>query len=274
MKPFRSLLFVPGTRPDRFEKALASGADAVVFDLEDSVEPGRKAEARHLVGECLASLPARDVLLFVRLNAARSATWVAELEYFAGRRGFDAAVLPKAESAAVVEEVAQALDAPVVPLLETVRGILRAAEIAAASATIPALLFGAEDLTAELGIPRTVDGEELVMARSAVVLAAASVGADAIDAVFVNVGDPEGLKRDAARARAVGFRGKMAIHPLQIPMIHDVFTADPAEIAAAERVVKAYAAAQAAGQGVIRLDDRMVDVPIVERAKRVLERKR
>lgn len=274
MRPFRSLLFVPGTRADRFAKALASGADAVVFDLEDSVEPAQKARARALVGEFLAAPSACEVLRLVRLNAERSPTWAAELEFFAARRGFDAVVVPKVERAGAVEEVAARLRAPVVPLLETVGGILGAAGIAAVSAEVPALLFGAEDLTAELGIARTVEGEELVVARSMVVLAAAAAGVDAIDAVFTDVGDEEGLRRDCARARAVGFRGKMAIHPAQLGVIHELFTPGAAEVAAARRTVAAYEEAQAAGEGVIRLDGRMVDVPVVERARRILARAR
>jgi citrate lyase subunit beta/citryl-CoA lyase len=275
MKPFRSVLFVPGTRPDRFEKAMSSGADAVIFDLEDSVEPSQKARAREAVGGYLAAAAAPDgVLRFVRLNAAHSATWVVDLEYFAANRGFDAVVLPKTESPAIVEELARTLGVPVIPLLETAKGILRAGEIASASATVPALLFGAEDLTAELGIPRTIDGDELVLARSTVVLAAASIGADAIDAIFVDVKDADGLRRDCARARAVGFHGKMAIHPAQLPIIHEMFTPSPAELADARRMVDAYEQAQASGEGVIRLDDKMVDVPIVERARRLLGRAR
>jgi citrate lyase subunit beta/citryl-CoA lyase len=273
MKPFRSVLFVPGTRPDRFEKAMRSGADAVIFDLEDSVEPARKPEARAHVGAFLETPPG-EVLRLVRVNAAHAPTWAADLEYFSAHRGFDAVVVPKTESAAIVEEVASTLHTPVVPLLETVKGILRAGEIAAASATVPALLFGAEDLTAELGIPRTIDGEELVLARSTVVFAAASVGADAIDAIFVDVKDADGLRRDCARARAVGFHGKMAIHPAQVPIIHEMFTPGPAELADARRIVDAYERAQSSGEGVIRLDDKMVDVPIVERARRLLGRAR
>ncbi len=273
MKPFRSLLFVPGTRADRFPKAMASGADAVVFDLEDSVEPGQKARARALVGEFLATpAPAGGVLRLVRVNAAQSPTWAAELEFFGRHRGFDAVVIPKSESAAIVEEVATTLGAPVVPLLETAKGILRAAEIAGAAAPMPAILFGAEDLTAELGIPRTVDGDELVLARSAVAMAAAAAGADAIDAVFVDVRDERGLRRDCERARAVGFHGKMAIHPAQLAVIHGVFTPRDEELESAHRIVEAYERAEAAGEGVIRLDDRMVDVPVVQRARRLIER--
>ena len=181
-------------------------------------------------------------------------------------------MLPKAESAADIEHVA--VVAPVrcvIPLLETARCIVDAAAIAAAKATVPALIFGAEDLTAQLGIPRTVDGEELLHARSQIVLAAATTGADAIDAVFVDFTAPEQLRRDAIRARALGFRGKTAIHPDQIATINDVFSPSADDVARARRLVEADAAARAQGEGAFRFDDQMVDAPVVARARRVLE---
>jgi citrate lyase subunit beta / citryl-CoA lyase len=158
----------------------------------------------------------------------------------------------------------------VIPLIETARGVLNAAAIASADASVPAMLFGAEDLTAQIGVPRTIDGDELVFARSQVVMAATSVGAEAIDAVFIDINAHEELRRDAHRAKALGFRGKMAIHPSQIPHIHEVFNPTKAELAKAQRIVDAYDQAQAQGEGVIRLDDRMVDMPVVQRAKRLL----
>jgi citrate lyase subunit beta/citryl-CoA lyase len=268
----RSILFVPGTRADRFSKAMAAGADAVVFDLEDGVEAARKEEARRLVGEWLATGPASPSARFVRVNSARSAWIDADLAWLAGvARHIDAVVVPKTESPRDVERVAVVAPSHrVIPLLETARGIVGAAAIAAANADIPALLFGAEDLTAELGIPRTLGGDEILLARSQVVLAAATIGADAIDAVFVDLASPDRLREDAVRARALGFRGKMAIHPDQIAVINDVFSPSPDEIAAAQRVIDADAAARAKGEGAFRLDDRMVDAPIVARARRVL----
>ena len=179
--------------------------------------------------------------------------------------------MPKTETPAQVAAVAQGLRAGrVIPLIETARGVMNAAGIAAAADSIPALLFGAEDLTAQIGIARTVDGDELVFARSQIVLAATSIGADAIDAVLINITALDDLRRDALRARAMGFRGKMAIHPSQIPVIHEVFSPSPTERAHAQRIVEAFDRAQAEGEAVIRLDDRMVDMPVVVRARRVL----
>lgn len=268
----RSVLFVPGTRPDRFQKAFDSGADAVILDLEDAVEAGRKEDARRQVAEWVAGTPRARAGRFVRINAPGSPWIDGDLGWMRTQGGsFDAVVIPKAERATDVERVATAIGSRrVIPLLETARGILHAAAIATADADIPAILFGAEDLTAELAIPRTLDGEELLFARSQVALAAATIGADAIDAVFVDLAAPEALRRDAMRARALGFRGKMAIHPDQVPVINRVFSPTAEEIAAARRIVDADASARAGGEGVFRLDDRMVDAPVVRRAHRVL----
>lgn len=270
----RSLLFVPGTRPERFTNAVNAGADGVVIDLEDSVDASRKAEARAAVVEFLADpLASFDAgpAVFVRVNASGSEWHADDLAAVSALTSIGGIVLPKAESPVDVAVAAESVaSGVVVPLIETARGVLNAAEIATASEAIPALLFGAEDLTAQLGIPRTIDGDELVYARSQVVLAAAAAGADAIDAVFIDIGDLDSLRRDASRARAMGFRGKMAIHPSQIPVIHEVFTPSEDERERAQRIVDAFDNAQAEGEAVIRLDDRMVDMPVVMRAKRVL----
>ncbi len=267
----RSLLFVPGTRPDRFASALASGADAVVFDLEDSVDPTRKAEARTAVVAFLSQPPSTSASLIVRVNSFGSAWYSEDIESIASLQSIRAIVLPKAEVPAQVAAAARATaSGRVIPLIETARGVLNAASIAAAAESIPALLFGAEDLTAQIGIPRTIDGDELVFARSQVVLAATSVGADAIDAVFINITALDDLRRDALRARSMGFRGKMAIHPSQVPVIHEVFSPSPEERTHAQRIVDAFEQAQSDGEAVIRLDDRMVDMPVVVRAKRLL----
>ena len=271
-RPLRSLLFVPAIRADRFAKAFASGADAVVIDLEDAVPADRKAEARAIVGEWLAGASASRTARFIRVNAPGS-PWLDEdlawLRLLAAE--FDAIVVPKVETAEAIEQVAEAGPTDhVIPLLETVRGVSNADAVTAAKVSVPAVLFGAEDLTAELGVPRTLDGEELLYARSRVVFAAAAAGAEAIDAVWTDLTSSDGLRKDALRARALGFRGKMAIHPCQGPVINDVFTPSPEEIAAAKRLVEADEQARAQGDGVFRLDDRMVDAPVIKRARRIL----
>lgn len=270
----RSVLFVPGTRPDRFAKALISGADAVVFDLEDSVEANRKTEARDIVAHGLGTLDdSPSVRRFVRVNAAGS-PWIGDdLAAIRGMRGVDAVVLPKAESPLDLEQVATALDSRrVVPILESAAGVLQAPAIAQAEAVIPALLFGAEDLTAQLAIARTIEGEEILTARSLVVLAAALAGAEPVDAVFIDLKNLDGLRRDALRARALGFRGKMAVHPNQVTVINEVFSPSADELADARGIVEAYDVATSRGDGVIRYQGLMIDVPIVTRARRVIAR--
>jgi citrate lyase subunit beta/citryl-CoA lyase len=275
--PIRSLLFAPGTRPDRFDKAMNAGADAVAFDLEDSVEAGRKPEARALIANYLAT-PRIGALRLIRFNPPDTPEGEADLEYFGAAPGFDGVLLPKVETAGAVEQVARAFAArsasrtapPLFLLLETPRAILKAAEIVMADAPVAALLFGAEDYTASLAIERTIDGEELSFARAQIVLAAALVGADSIDGVCIDLNDTDGLRRDCARARALGFRGKMAIHPRQLELINTSFTPTVAEIERAERLIETYETARAAGHGVTTMDGQMVELPIVERARRLI----
>ena len=274
--PWRSVLFVPGTSRERFPKAFAAGADAVVLDLEDGVDAARKAEAREAVGAWLKTLSSGGPARLVRVNAAASSFIADDLSWLPSIDGlYDGLVLPKVESPDQIDRVAAAAPSRrVIPLLETARGILRAPEIVTAEARIPAVLFGAEDLTAELGIPRTVDGEELIAARGQVVLAAASIGADPVDAVFVEIANPDRLRQDAVRARAVGFTGKMAIHPDQVPVINDVFSPSADEVAAARKILAAGEAARARGEGAFRLEGRMVDAPVIRRAQRVIASRR
>ena len=275
--PLRSMLYVPGTRQDRFGKAMSAGADAVVFDLEDSVESGQKEKARSLIAEFLAA-PSTGPLRLVRFNAVHSADGEADLEFFSRRPGFDGVLLPKVETVGLVEMVTRVFSRhapggtvpPLLVMLETPSAILRAGDIAAADAPIAALLFGAEDFTAGLGVERTTDGEELLFARGQSALAAAAARVEAIDAVFTDLNDMEGLRRDCRRARGLGFRGKMAIHPKQIDIINETFTPTAAEVEGARRVIDAYETARAAGQGVTTLEGKMVELPVVERARRVL----
>jgi citrate lyase subunit beta/citryl-CoA lyase len=266
----RSILFVPGTRVDRFARALASGADAVVFDLEDGVDSSRKLEARAAVHAFLAGSPEGAARRFVRINRPGT-PWHDDDVAMVKADGVDGVVLPKSESPEEVETVARHVKPrEVFPLLETANGILRAQAIAGAGDAVAAILFGAEDLTAQIGIPRTVDGDELIFARSQVVIAATAAGIDAIDAVLIDITAADALRRDAARARSLGFRGKMAIHPDQVPVINEVFTPTAAELERARRIVEAFDDAQTRGESVIRLDDRMIDAPVVARARRLL----
>jgi citrate lyase beta subunit len=267
----RSLLFVPGSRPDRFAKARGAGSDAVVFDLEDAVDAARKSEAREAVGAFLASSASSGSHRIVRLNQPGSRWFEDDRRWIAGLTGCDGIMIPKIESAAAIALVAAAAAGrPLLAMLETPPAILRADAIIAGSPPLLGICLGAEDLTASLGVPRTTGGQEILVARSLVALAAAAAGLLAIDAVYTGVSALDDLAEDARRARALGFTGKMAIHPAQVPVINSVFTPTPDEIASARRIMDADASARTRGEGVTRLDDRMIDAPVVTRARRIV----
>ncbi|MFB6124965.1 MAG: CoA ester lyase [Halanaeroarchaeum sp.] len=270
----RSLLFTPGDRPEMLRKAPRSDADVLAFDLEDAVVPEAKADARAAVGEVLAD-PAfePDAEVCVRVNPdGRDAD--EDLDVIADAGGVpDVVMLPKAERADQVATLGRMLaehDFPVrvLPLVETAAGVLHAEAIAAADPTV-AIAFGAEDLAADVGASRTAEGTEVLHAREHVVLAAAAADVEAIDTVFTDFGDEDGLREATRFGIQLGYDGKMAIHPNQVDPINDAFTPDPADVDWAERVV---AAREDAASGVFVVDDEMIDAPLIAQAERILAR--
>ncbi|TAM60103.1 CoA ester lyase [bacterium] len=256
----RSYLFAPGHDAKLLERVYAAGADAVVLDLEDAVPEDAKQRARAMVVEALRRRPA-----WVRVNAARSSRCAADLEAVAplvlGIR------IPKVESAEDVAWVAaRAPQLPLACTIESARGVLAAREIAAAPEAVQ-LIYGNADLCADLAI----DGGEMatLYARSQLVLAARAAGiAPPCDGAYTRIADEDGLRREAAFARSLGFFGKSAIHPRQLAVIHEAFTPSPAQVAWAQRVLAAF---DAAGGAAARTQDgEMVDVPVAERARQVL----
>ncbi len=271
----RSLLFSPGDRPELMRKAPGSGADVVVFDLEDAVAPGRRPEARSAVAEVLGDLDA-DCEVAVRVNAAGIAADDDLAAVATAADGLDAIVLPKVDAAEDVETLDRlldehGLDVPVFALVETAAGVLAAENIAAAHPT-DALVFGAEDLAADLGATRTAEGTEVLYARERVVVAATAAGVDAIDTLHTDYEDDEGLREDAARSVRFGYDGKIAIHPRQVPIINDAFTPDPADLEWAERVLQARDEAAADDRGVFEVDGEMIDAPLIAQAERICRR--
>ncbi|WP_435076138.1 HpcH/HpaI aldolase/citrate lyase family protein [Halococcus sp. AFM35] len=271
----RSVLFTPADRPDMCRKAPDSGADVVVFDLEDAVAPARKDEAREAVSEVLTSDFDPDCEVCVRVTREHDADLDALLD---GDPRLDALMLPKVEGGEDVAALADSLadrDAtyPVFALVETARGVLNADAIAAAETTT-AVCFGAEDLAADIGARRTDDGTEVLYARERTVLAASAAGIDAIDTLVTDIEATERLREDADFAIDLGYGGKMAIHPAQVPVINDAYTPDDERIAWAERVLDGKDEADAEGRGVFRVDDEMIDAPLVAQAERVLDRAR
>ena len=268
----RSVLFSPGDRPELVRKGAASGADTLVADLEDAVAPGAKEEARTATADLLAD-PGfdPDVELCVRVTGTETAADAAALAD-AGAR-VDAVMVPKAERPTTVRETATVFadhgyDVPVLALIETARGVVNAVRVADAEPT-DALLFGAEDLTAELGATRTETGEETAYAQQRVVTAATAAGVDAIDTVYTAFENEAGLREATDRAVHLGYDGKMAIHPAQVAPINEAFTPDPEELAWAERVLDAR---DATDRGVFEVDGEMIDAPLVARAERVRDR--
>lgn len=274
----RSLLFSPGDRPEMLRKAPGTGADVVIFDLEDAVAPARKADARESV-ETVLSDEAFDPACEVCIRVNRDPVDIDDdLAAIAGADPVDTVMLPKVDSTADIGTLDRLfaehdLELPVVPLVETARGILNAAAIADED-SVEGLAFGAEDLSADIGATRTSTGREVEYARQHVVLAAAAAGVDAIDTVYTDIDDLEGLREDTQTAVQLGYDGKPAIHPGQVTVINDSFTPDPDQIDWARRVLEARNAADESEQGVFRVDGEMVDAPLVTRAERIADRAR
>jgi len=280
-RPMRSKLFVPGSRPDLFAKALASAADALSFDLEDAVQPDRKAEARRLVAELLRSPDgaASPKLMVVRVNGLATEHFEADLGAIVGPR-LDLVNLPKVESPDDVRAAAAALDrveagrgltAPVGLLvnIESPRGLRLAAAIAAADPRVAGLQLGFADLFEPLGIDRT-DAAAVHHLQLAVRLAAGEAGVPAYDAAYAAVNDPDGFRREAEAARRLGYAGKSCIHPGQVPLANAVFRPTDAEIAHASRVVEAWRQAEASGVGAVLVDGTMIDPPFARRAQAIV----
>lgn len=256
-------LFVPGDRPERVAKAAASGADAVIVDLEDAVDAAKKGEARAAAAEADAG----QVPLWVRVNGSDTEWFEADLAALAARaKAVTGIVLPKAERADDVARIAQALGpVAVLPLVETARGLKDVATLLAL-ASVPGLAFGSIDYALDLGCASA--WEPLLAARSALVFESRLAGkVPPIDGVTAEFRNLELLGDEAARARALGFGGKLAIHPAQIAPIQAAFRASAEEVDWARRVV-----AGAESDGAVAVDGQMIDKPLVEQARRILAR--
>ena len=273
----RSLLFSPGDRPELMRKAPQSGADTVCFDLEDAVAPSRRDEARAAVREVLTDPefdPDCEVTVRVSVDAATDVD--ALLDDAPESFRLDGVMVPKVTEADDVSWVADLLDEhdaepALLALVETARGVLAAEAIADSPAT-DALVFGAEDLAADVGATRTDEGTEVLHARQQIVLAASAAGVDAIDTLHTDYEDEEGLREDTEFGLGLGFDGKMAIHPTQVPVINDAFTPAAERVEWAERVLEARDEAEAEGRAVFSVDGEMIDAPLIAQAERVLER--
>jgi len=277
-RPRRSRLYAPGNNPRLLAGIDVHGADCVLLDLEDSVPLSEKASARILVKHLLAELAFPEDV-WVRINGLDTE---GEHDVREVLRGCPHGLcLPKVESAADVIELSKLLDeveaaygiesgfTKIMPIIETARGVLRCEEITAADPRIVMVAFGAEDFTRDVGASRSRDS--LLFARSMIVAAATVAGIQASDTVFADLSDAEGLAAETALARELGFDGKGAINPRQLAAIHRAFSPSEDELAYAQRVVEAAEAAERAGSGAIALEGKMIDKPVLERAKRILK---
>jgi citrate lyase subunit beta/citryl-CoA lyase len=276
------MLFLPGNTPNMIINGDALGADSIILDLEDAVSPDEKDSARILVRNSIAEMGFADVEITVRINAIDTAYWKDDLEAIVPLKP-DLIMPPKASSAAdmqtldaYIADIERRNGMPVgsvrlIPLIETALGVERAFEIASATPRVAALFLGGEDLTADLRCKRTKAGNEIDYARKRLVCAARAAGVDVYDTPFTDVNDDEGIVIDAEYAKSLGFTGKSAIAPRHVRVINEVFSPSLADVEYAKLVFEAIRIGKEQGKGAVSLRGKMIDKPIVERARQTLE---
>jgi citrate lyase beta subunit len=276
---------MPGDDRRKIEKGAALGVDGVIMDIEDGTALHRKQEARDTIREALATVDFGRAGKLVRVNPPET-NWTRDdiLQTIGGKP--DAYVVPKVESAETVQTVSEwigQLEARngwaygtvrLLAMIETARGVLNAAQIAEADPRLDALVLGSEDLASTIGATRTPEGWEIFYARGAVVIAAGANDLLALDSIYADFQDEAGLRADALRAAGMGFTGKCAIHPKQVGPIQEIFTPGAEAVDRARRLVEAFAAQQEAGAGAFTFEGKMVDMPMLRSAERVLARAR
>jgi citrate lyase subunit beta/citryl-CoA lyase len=285
MDQMRSWMFVPGHRQRMIDKALGLNADAIMLDIEDGVAPDEKDTARKNIADSLGrekavGTPAR----YVRINAIGHPRMAADLEAVV-RPGLEGLVCPKVDTADEVRQVDATLNdkepknklakgsVRLLIAVESPRGLLNAPAIAAASPRILGIIFGAEDFGREIGLPMVREGEarDLIYARSSIVIAAASAHVQAVDGVWVDLNDSQGLLAFAKQSRQLGFTGMSCIHPSQVEAINMTFSPTAEEIDYCQKVLQAFEAANARGDGSIAFGGQLIDRPIIERARRTID---
>jgi citrate lyase subunit beta/citryl-CoA lyase len=276
VRPRRSVLYVPGSSARALEKARTLPVDGLILDLEDAVAPSAKEEARRAVGAALRAGGFGHRELAVRVNGPGS-PWGADDLAFAARAGADAVVLPKVEGPEEVREAERALAAAGAPdalalwcTIETPRGVLAAAAIAAATPRLAALVMGTSDLVKDLRARHTPGRAEVLVALGTVLLAARAHGLAALDGVHLDLSDDAGFEAACRQGRDLGFDGKTLVHPRTAEAANRAFAPSDAEVAAARRVIAVHAEADAAGRGVVVVDGRLVEALHVEEARRTV----
>jgi citrate lyase subunit beta/citryl-CoA lyase len=282
MTILRSLLFVPGNKSSMLTKALGLRPDAFVPDMEDSVPAAEKANARVTIREILPRLAATGIPVIPRVNALETDWIEADLGAVVGPHVYGVSV-GKLRSAADVSAISQRIGAlearaglapdtvKLVPWIETALGVVNCDAICRASERVVAAAFGGEDFTNDMGIERLEDEQQVAYARQKLCVSARAAHVLALDTPYFKLRDADGLRANALAAKNIGFKGKFAIHPDQIAALNECFSPSAQEIAHAERVVAAFAEAEARGRGSTSLDGWVIDVPVVKRARALLE---
>ncbi len=285
MRARRALLYMPGDDLHKIRKAAALGADCTCMDMEDGVAINRKQAARQTIVEALENLDFGRSERLVRINPVGSGWEEGDLQA-ALQPNTQGLVLPKVEHAEAIRWVSSRIAAVerargwtpgkigLIAIVETARGILNLKDIAGADPRLQALIFGAEDFAGDIGAQRTSQAWEVFYARSAVVTHAAAFDLQAIDMVYVDFHDLQGLREEARQGAGMGFEGKQVIHPNQIAPVQEAFTPSEEAIQTAARLVQAHADHQQSGVGAFALDGKMVDAPVVKAAQRVLAKAR
>ncbi|WP_125583462.1 citrate (pro-3S)-lyase subunit beta [Levilactobacillus cerevisiae] len=278
----RTMMFVPGNNPAMVKDAGIYGADSIMFDLEDSVSLPEKDAARLLVYEALQTQDYGTAEMVVRVNGQDTPFYDNDVKAMV-KAGIDVIRLPKAESPEMVEKLdadiaaaekefgREAGSTHLMAAIESAKGVLRAADIAAASDRMIGIALSAEDYTTDMKTHRYPDGRELEFARNMVLHAARAAGVAAFDTVFTNMDDTEGFYRETEYIHQLGFDGKSLVNPRQIPMVNKVYEPTEAEIKNARNVINAIQEAKLKGSGVISMNGQMVDRPVVLRAQRVMK---
>ena len=281
MHLYRSLIFVPGIRENMIDKARSFDADVIVLDLEDSVPPAEKEQARQVVRRAIPTLAALGHTVHVRVNPVGSGLTRDDLAAVVCPE-LSGICLPKVESAQDIRDIdvlirEQEMEQGVkpgtlalIPAVESARGVLRCEEICRASTRLTAITLGADDYTADLGVHRTREGRELDYARQVMAVCARAADILTLDTPFADFRDEEGLVRESEWVRSLGFKGKYLIHPSQIGPVNRVFRPSEEEVTYARRVVEAFEEALARGEGAVQVDGRMVDAPVAKRARALI----
>lgn len=281
----RALLYMPGDDRRKIEKATTLGVDSICMDMEDGVAANKKAEARAVIAQAMKELDFGKSERCIRINSLGSGLEKRDL-VAALATNPDSIVVPKIQTAEQVKwvsehiesyELSSNLNIGAIRLLigvETAKGILNLKEIAEADKRLEAIIFGAEDYAASIGATRTKEGTEVLYARSAVVTACAANDLQAIDMVYIDFRDLEGLRVEAEQGAGLGFSGKQIIHPNQVVPVQEAFTPSDEAIEYARRIVESFEASQKEGKGAYALDGKMIDMPLLKNAQKVLERAR